>query len=217
MENHYTKICKDSGHPEICFAVAKESQLSIDWLRNYFESEVSHGKTFQSGETIQIGWMFVQLKKISEDILDVWEPDFDAIPIKWCRGVNNTLRHLILQRSVCNEIECEPNFPSLRQAGIASINFLNSENDFMMSRDYSPEGGSGWGFYQADELSLNGDFFSLYEIALNLIYVIPFLALPVGATVQRIGSNIELIYAGKQITSQNNDLLHRISEATILI
>ncbi len=54
--------------------------------------------------------MLTLLKEAADGELEVWEPQFDSMPIKWVRGVNNTLRHIILQKSVAEILGCEPAF-----------------------------------------------------------------------------------------------------------
>ena len=216
MIEYITRACKAVGHPEVSFAVAEESRFSADWLRDYFESQVLEGKRFRANETIQIGWMIAQLKD-NDGRLEIWEPDFDSMPIKWCRGVNNTLRHLVLQQAVCKEIKCEPDFPSLRQAGVASVSFLDHQSAFVMSRGGLTGAESGWRFYKSEEFGINGEFKSLYEIALHRAGIIPFLALPEGASIKRSDSMIELNYAGKQLTSQKSELLRKITQTTVFV
>jgi len=209
---HLTRNCKTAGHPEIRFSVSDESGLSGEWLRDYFESQVSNGQRFQDNETVQIGWMIVKLKTDSSGALELWEPDFDSMPIKWSRTVNNTLRHLIIQRAICNELGCEPDFASLLQTAVVGSNFLDNPGDFVMSRDNSAGADSGWLFRRLDDHSVEAEVKSLYEISLHRRSVIPFLALPAGATVECTGQIVKISFADKQITSRTSDVLHKISD-----
>lgn len=217
MANYFTKTCGTAGHPEIGFAFSEESNPSVDWLLSYFESEVANGRRFQAGETVQVGWMIVELKEAPENSLEIWEPDFDSMPIRWCRGVNNTLRHLVLQKSICDEIACEPDFPSLRQPSVISPNFLTTPNDFVMSRDLAVGGDSGWVFHEPGYSGNEGKFVSLFEIALYHMEIIPFLALPPGTSVIKSGGVIEVTCVNKQISSRTNSLLGKVAKARILV
>jgi hypothetical protein len=51
---------------------------------------------------------------------------------------------------------------------------------------------------------------SLFEIASNCPEVIPFLALPAGATVARSGERIRIDFDGKIVDSDSNDFLERL-------
>ena len=145
MREFRTTKCHAHGHPEIAILLDENSDLSPDWLISFFEAEVGNGQRFQADETVQVGWMLTMLRASSDPhCLELWEPEFDSLPINWCRGATNTLRHLIIQQSVCEELGVEPNFPSLREAGVASPCFGNSDGSFTMSRDESDGNDSGW-------------------------------------------------------------------------
>jgi hypothetical protein len=159
--------------------------------------------------------MLVQLREGRES-LEIWEPDFDAIPIRWCRGVNNTLRHLTLQRAVCEALKCEPVFPSIRQAGITSPCFLESRS-FTMSRDLIAESDSGWAFAERGYAGSKGEFISLYHIALQKMSIIPFLALPEKSLVQMEPGLIEVNLGNIVISSRDNVFLSQLASAPIIV
>jgi hypothetical protein len=174
---------------------------------------------FKPNETVQIGWMRTILKEAKNGDLEVWEPDFDSMPIKWTRGANNTMRHLILQKSVPELIGCEPSFPSLLQAGIASQMFLGKSDEFIMCREIMGDD-SGWLFRDAHEEITQATpcwHKSLYELSLFCVQIIPFLGLPDGATVTKRHGEIILELGIKKVSSNQSETLKRIAEAKYLI
>jgi hypothetical protein len=212
-----TILWEREGHPKIRISVADGCSLSTDWLWDYFDAEIRNGKQFRAGETVQIGWMIIQLQEVSTETLELWEPDFDAMPIKWCLGVTNTLRHLLIQRAVCDEMGCDLAFPSLLEAGIAGVGFLNSGSDFEMSREEPTGADSGWLFRPSDTSTHEAEYKSLYEIALHCPFVIPFLALPPGSSVKKVGGALEVANGATQLTSGQNDFLRQISETSVFV
>ncbi len=204
------------GLQDIGISIDTKSELSPQWLLQYYDEQIEGGRKFKSEETVQIGWMIVQLRSDQNGILEVWEPEFDSIPIRWCLGANNTIRHLILQRSVCDVLNCEPDFPSLRQAGIVSPGFSDCE-EFTMSRDTSNANDSGWIFRELGDVGTNGDFESLFQISFSHMEVIPFLALPPGCTVTRRLGGIVIRLGAVTVSSVENDLLQRLLICPVLV
>jgi hypothetical protein len=207
-----TAKCKEQGHQEISLHLAADSGLTPDWLLAYFETEVVRGRKFLACETVQIGWMVTQLREVRET-LELWEPRFDSFPIQWVRGVNNTVRHLVLQKEVCAQFECEPRFPSLRQPAVIAPDFLALPGTFSMSRDEPSESDSGWVFKKPGYSGSEGEWRSLFEISIYQGHVIPFLALPVGTVVTKTSGSIEIDRNGKHITSESNKLLGQLMHA----
>ncbi len=219
MTEYRTSLCGAFGQQEISLSLKAKSGIDPSWLVAYFESEVRTGRRFQSGETVQIGWMIVMLRSSATGELEVWEPQFDSLPIKWTKGVNNTLRHLIIQKSVCEQFECEPDFPSLQQAGIVAPRFLESTDTFTMSRDQSVNNDSGWVFSVPNEPVRLGDgeFRSLFEISFYHTEAIAFLAMPAGASATKSNGVIEVTWNRRSLSSQNNELLKKLSESPSLV
>lgn len=199
-----TSSCSKRGHPEVSFEVDDEAP-SAEWLVRYIEEEVEKGERFEPEQTVQIGWMIVQVNARSGG-LELLEPDFDAVPVRWRRGLNNTVRHLALQRSVCKALGCEPVFSSIRHAGLCSPQFFAGEA-FTMSRDQPQDSDSGWVFAEDGYQGSEGGFLSLYEIAMQRICVIPFLALPPTAAVFIRRGRIEARYGDAAVSSDDNALL----------
>lgn len=202
---------RQSGFPEIHVDIADQFASAANWLVNYFETQVQKGISFEPGQTVEVGWSLLQLRQ-SGDHLEVWEPDFDAMPIRWGNGANNTLRHLTLQRSVCDIVKCEPVFPSIRHAGIVSPRFLSSSS-FSMSRDQPSNSDSGWVFAESGYSGTEGEFISLYQIVLERFHVVPFLALPHGAFVRIEAGWIEVSFANETVSSEENALLRELTRS----
>ena len=219
MPDYRTKVGSQFGQQEISINLSDESGIGPDWLLEFFEQSIKKGVRFKPDETVQIGWMLTVLKETASGYLEVWEPQFDSMSIKWTRGVNNTMRHIILQKSIAELLDCEPDFPSLRQAGITSQMFLDKPGDFIMSREITG-GDSGWMFRNAHEEITETtpcDYKSLYELSLYCMQIIPFLALPDGAQVTKHHGETILELGNKRISSTQNKTLKCIADSEILV
>jgi hypothetical protein len=97
-------------------------------ILSYFEDEVRKGTVFRAGEIVQIGWLMLILKATDASELEVWEPRFGEIPIVWERGASKTYRQLIVQKGVVEQVGAEPSFPSLRQSGVISPDFMGAQD-----------------------------------------------------------------------------------------
>ena len=138
------------------------------------------------------------------------------MPIRWCQGVNNTIRHLSLQQAVCELFDCEPNFPSIRHAGVVSPGFGDSR-EFSISRDQLEASDSGWVFAERDYAGIEGEFRSLYEIALRRQEIIPFMALPPQSRVEISPESIRVTVDSQTKTSDDCELLSLLLESRILV
>lgn len=209
-----TTHLNSAGSREIAFEVEPDAAGLAQWIVDYFESQAAIGTRFRDGQTVELGWSLLLLREVG-NLLEVHEPDFDSMPIRWCRGVNNTVRHAQLQKAVCDLLGCDPQFPSIRHAGITSPGFAESRN-FMMSRDASSASDSGWVFAESDYREAAGDYYSLYQIALQKIEIVPFLALPVSSRVEIRSGSIEISFNGIVKSSSNSELLRALASASIL-
>jgi hypothetical protein len=212
-----TALCKQRDHREIVFYLSEEGGIDPQWLLSFFEDAVLKGRRFEPGQTVQIGWMVTMLKLNGKGEIEVWEPQFDSFPVQWTPSVNNTIRHLILQKSVSELFGCEPDFPSLRQAGLISSGFFKASHNVIMSRDQPSGNDSGWFFRASGQDREGGELKSLYEISLHHIEIVPFLALPKGASVTRTEGSIQVEFTGKRVTSDENELLRRLATSPLLV
>jgi hypothetical protein len=176
----------------------------------YFETQPQAGVRFTDGQTVQFGWLLLLLRQADDNHLEVFEPDFDCVPIRWCRGINNAVRHLSLQRAVCALFGCEPLFPTISQAGITSPKFFSSV-DYTMSRDTPADSDSGWVFAECDYAGAEGEFCSLYQLSLQKPEVIPFLALPPSSRITFKPGFREITANTTTRSSADNDLLRKLA------
>lgn len=196
-------------HPNIVVSIDANLEFAAPYIQTYFEDQIRNGTKFRAGETVQIGWMIVMLKADTEGDLEIWEPRFGAVPITWARGVSNTYRQLMVQRTVSEQIGVEPLFPSLRQSAVASLDFASGRN-FRMYRAESAGTDSGWVLTSDGNDGESGKITSLFEIAGNRPEVLPFLALPIGTSVVRTDGVLRIEYDGKVVDSDSNDFLRRL-------
>jgi len=215
LENH-TTLCQTFGQPEIVLALDDQFGFDPVWLIDFFEKSVAGGRRFKANETVQVGWMLLLLKASGSNTLDAWEPRLDSFPIKWVRGIDNTIRHLILQKSVAELFKVEPAFPSLRQSGLATKYFLtlNGESRFRMVRLSDFRNDSGWRFDGVDEADQDEECHSLFKLSLLQRNIIPFLALPKGAKVTKIQNTIQLEFEGVILNSHDLPFLQELARTS---
>ena len=185
-------------HPNIVVSMDANLEFGAPYIQNYFEDQIQKGTEFRAGETAQIGWMIIMLTADAYGDLEIWEPRFGTAPIEWVRGVSNTYRQLIVQKTVSEQIGVEPSFPSLRQSAVVSPDFFPGQG-FRMFRAASEGADSGWVFTANSDDREGGKVCSLFEIGGKRPDVIPFLALPVGASVVCIREEVEIRYGEKQL------------------
>ena len=210
MKTLLTSTGSAVGQLEIQFELEDPIAPSGTWFLDYLNHEIRNGVRFQAGETVQIGWMLAMLDGNTQDdgssCLELREPDFKSIPIQWQRGLNQTFRHLVLQKSVCEALKCEPVFPEVRFAGIVSPSFFGGKQ-FAMWREETEGADSGWMFDLLTGDRNEGQFQSLYQIVLEKPEVIPFLALPAGSLITWDETQVCVEYDGRQISSRDDVML----------
>ncbi|WP_196799284.1 hypothetical protein [Burkholderia pseudomultivorans] len=197
------------NHPNFVASTNGDYESIVNSLFSHFEDEIRLGKRFNADQTIQFGWMILMLKSDSHGDLELWEPDFGAMPINWEFSLDRSLRDLYLQRELCLQVGVEPNFPSLLERGIVSPAFLLAK-EFTMNREVQQDGDSGWLFLEHGGQGNEGRFCSLFEVAMNVPWVTPFLALPPGSGVACNSSAIEIRAVNKVISSNDNELLKKL-------
>jgi hypothetical protein len=211
MMQNYRLHFEGETHPDIVVWVEEHLVDGIAWMQDYFASEIQRGVVFQADETIQIGWSIVLLKADLTGALEIWEAETDMMPIKWKRGVNNTIRQLMLQNELCAQLGVEEDYPSSFQPGIITEEFFDGCSEgFEIARESPDSGESGWLFRcQGDDLS-DCRHSSLFEISVNCPSVVPFLALPFGASVSYTSKVIEVHFNDEMISSETNDFLKQL-------
>lgn len=214
-----TKSCRQFGQQEIVVCLDSQSKLDPKWLLDFLEKSVSEGRRYKPNETLQIGWMILLFKGNESGDLELWEPQFDSIPIKWTRGANTTLRHLILQQSVADLLKVEPHFPSLRQSGLASLSFLTAQGplEWRMKRGRSFGNDSGWEFATSSFENQEAEHRSLFELSFHQTAIVPFLALPSDTCIVKMGTDIVIEFAGVSVNSKESPLLHKIAQTEIFV
>lgn len=203
LETRRVLLREEYGHPDI--AISVDGPPKSDWLASYFRDQVHNGVSFKAGQTVQVGWALLKFADGDAGELTVSEPDFASMPVQWVAGISRVLRHLIIQREVCNQIGVEPCFPSMIQPGVVSPNFVGGRSAFTMSRD-----DEGWVFQSADDECEGARFCSLYAVGIERTVVIPFLALPPGAVVKWVSGSAEIEFKDRRYSSRSNSFLDRL-------
>lgn len=144
--------------------------------------------------------------------LEVWEPQFGSIPIDWVRG-GTTTRHLILQREVCAQLGVEPDFPSLRQSAVLTLDVIGRQVFNMVREAPQTPNDSGW-FLSAPQVEPDtGQLMFLFEIAASCPTIVPFLALPADTAVHLTGSTIDVRFRDRQMSSSSNEFLAHLFDS----
>jgi hypothetical protein len=184
-----TSRCREFGQPEfrVCVEHSGVLQADIDFFMRTLEEWVQAGERFKNGETVQFGWSVLMVRANSDDTLSLLEPDFCHMPIQWVDSVTSTIRHLRLQKDVCESFfDAETaNFPSLRYPCIVCTR-VQEARDVVMERHEPDDLDSGWflGCLREDhdhEDAQQLSRVSLYEAVLQNPAALPYVALPPGA------------------------------------
>jgi hypothetical protein len=187
-----TKNCGKYGHPE--FSLSCEDTpihpQQMRWLITWVEQEVSQGKKFLPGQTVQIGWSVLKVDLRADGTLALFEPDFKSMPMKFVDRVSTTLWHVLMQKLVTDSlgVENEINESSLQRSAIVCSDFGKGKGLFM-ERSIPSGHASGWFFGCADaahdhHTKENLRLVSLYEAAVLLDGgVTPYLGLPPGISI----------------------------------
>ena len=130
--------------------------------------------------------------------------------IRQDRMTVNTLRHLILQKSVAELFQIEPLFPSVLQAGIVVPPVWEQQGQLRMLRRDPRQNDSGWRISREENEQINGQFRSLFEIGCRFPSLIPFLALPPGGSVVSNAQDVFVSYHGNVVSSHDSVLLKGI-------
>lgn len=183
-----TTKCASFGHRE--FVMYYDDPLltpdAVPWLVNYLESAVQSGERFQPGETVQIGWMIMQVHE-ENGALCLHEPDFRTKQVQWVPTVTQTLIDLLMQQLTAQivGVEAEVDVPNWYQTGIACRRFGEDRSAFDMQRAPGSRENhdSGWFcgcmFVDCDHESMeNLRLASLYELAVLNPEIVRYLALP---------------------------------------
>lgn len=210
MELHRGSFRERYSHPDIVVRAEIAHRSGAEWILSDLEEQIRSGTVFRVGDTVQIGWMTVLLKDLDGGDLELFEPEFGSMPVNWVPGANNTIRQMIIQKELCEQIGVGAYYPSMRQSAVVSPNFMKTDQGFELSRDASKGNDSGWVFREGGYAGSSGTLFSLYQIAISIPAIIPFLALPSGAIVTSDRMALEVSANGAKISSSDNDFLMRL-------
>lgn len=212
-----TCTCGSRNHPEFCISYDADSALheDVEWLVGFLEKSVSLGSEYRPGQTCQIGWMVTSIGQRSDNDLALLEPDFNSLPVSWKESVTTTLRHLRLQKDVCESLGVveEMEFPSICDSGIVGVDVSASNCEkLVLDRDTRSGNDSGWFVGSAaPEIDYNDASnlrrCSLYEVGMLAPMAVMFLALPEGFRVEIAERAVLFHRNGKKIEPLPRSLL----------
>jgi hypothetical protein len=166
---------------------------------------VGSGKVFKAGERVQVGGGLVKLMEGEAGTLELWEPDFKSMPIEWVRGVNETLRQLILQRSVAELVGAQPDFAWILHAGQVQDGWA-ARRVFEMHRNIPEDNHTGWSI-ETPDMPPPDRLVSIYDLGRQLPICVPFFALPTGVHIEISSTRLAIEFAGRSVSSDDSPLL----------
>ncbi len=187
-----TTTCGRYGHPE--FRIAYDPAVVVvaddaEWFLNWLEESVGEGARYKPGQTCQLGWVVTEVRQHESGDLTLWEPDMRSLPVEWSEGVSYTLAHLRVQKDVVESVleAGDLSFPSMRQSAIICTRLGRNEGA-VLERSEPGVADSGWFCGCREEDHDHNEVaelrrVSLYEAAVRVPQVVPYLALPPGVLV----------------------------------
>lgn len=209
MANFKFQFREQYQHPDVVVSLDASLAFAAPSIQTYFEDRIRQGARFHAGETVQFGWMIVLLKANGRDDLEIWEPRLGTVPIEWVRGISETYRQLMVQKAVCDQLGVDPVFPSIRQSAVVFADFAASQR-LRMHRAGMTDTESGWMLASDETGEDTGPLASLFEIASKRPDVIPFFALPVGASAVLASDKTQIELDGTVVDSDSKDFLRRL-------
>lgn len=216
-----TSHCAEFDHPEfsLFYDVPPVMDPWIQWLVSFLEQDIAGGAQYRPGETLEVGWLRTQIAEHENGDMTVLEPDFTSLPLAWTPSVTRTLTHLFFQKYVTESVNLEMQFPNFLQTAIF-CNRFGYNDQFIMSRaepSHENEMDSGWFIGCADERHDHNNtdnlvISSLYQASVTHQEVTAYLALPVGAAVQRGDDKrqIKIAFNEEILPLQRNSYLYQL-------
>lgn len=212
-----TKVEKTSEQPAIVIRISDKAipEQDVKVILEGFEEQIASGVRFKDEETLQLGFMLNQFKKLDDGRLVLEEPDMFSFPINFIPSMNYTFKTLRNQKDVVESVgsNVELNFPNIRQA-IAVHKDYKSSAAVMLERINPEDSQSGWWVHvQGDTSPENYSLTSLYQFALDRPDLVHYLALPVGAKAYDIkGSPIRIAINDREVTFQDGSYLSELNK-----
>lgn len=209
MRQFRTTRCHSLGLPEISFALDERLGESSAWLVPYFEQAVAAGERFRAGETVQFGASILMITLNETGDLELCEPKPGVVPFSWRKGITEATRHLILQRSVAEALHVDPAFPSYAGPALIDDASLRPRTPITMQRRENPGTAVEWSFFRKKRRATDR-LRSLFEVVSLRSDVIPFLALPVPASVALEPGRLTIECGGRIASSETSRHLRSI-------
>jgi hypothetical protein len=219
-KRYVTSTCNAYGHPEISLRVTdnRVPEEDIHWFLEFLATRVADGVSFQSGESLQVGWMYTVFQLSPSGTLCLTEPDMIAVPIKFIDSVDNTLLDLRIQRDLAASFNppFEPVFPSLGEGVVVHFNYRSSRK-LLLSRFDPVDSNSGWWLTdcEGDDDSQDPTCFttiSLFQLAVDRPDLVKFFALPPGLQVIIDGQRIGVMNSERELTKVRGSFLDMLQE-----
>ena len=199
-----TKNCSKYGHPEFAIECCDSVPEQDVWdFISYLEDSVRKGKVYKNGDTFTVGWMLAMIFEVQAGVLGILEPDMKSLPIEWVVGITETLRHFRIQKETVKSV-MSLNFldmPSIEENVYVGIDCEDDSMPLFLERADHKDGHSGWLVGKLDsqlDYSVvdNRHDLLLYTIAIELPFVIKYLALPPGTRVESSPGKIQISLNG---------------------
>lgn len=215
-----TTRCSAFEHPEfyLVFDTAVP-QADIDVLTSFLEESVEKGTRYNEGDLITIGSMLFRVARI-DDLLALEEPNLQALPIEWRRGVTRSMQLLRLQKDIAESVGLEDEIdpPSIRSSLLVGADLTPEDEELVLDRMDSAETDSGW-FVGRRDTVLNYDDeaalkrISVYQALLNWPKVSGFLGLPTGCRVEITGTKSHFTRNGSTLEITSGSLIDVLAKS----
>lgn len=190
--------------------------VDMQWFSETLRQMVANGERFGDGETIQLGWGLLEVRRNADGSLNLLEPDYANMPMEWIDTVTQTIRDLRLQKDVCESLFdiAHADFPSLRHHCI-TCSRLKDAGRVTMERFAATPPDSGW-FIGCGDAAHDHDSpaqlsrTSLYEAILSNQRARMFLALPVGTLLEADDEDIHIYYRGKPVNAKQGSYVAKL-------
>ncbi len=203
------------GFPEfhLKYNSRKVLERDVAWLVRYLENAVVSGEEYAHGNTLQVGWVVVQIREVgASGRLSVFEPDFKGLPIRFTESVTSSLWHLRLQLGAVESLGLQADFPNSRQSALCCSRLGVAGSDIFLRRDGSEGNDSGWFVGCADsghDHNEPGNLkrLSLYELVCRYYSVVDFLAFPAGYGFVLRGKALDILSESGHVIPEPGSLL----------
>jgi hypothetical protein len=184
--------CSRAGQREIGFEVDSViPEHSAQHVVAMVEGLVNGGAVISDGQTIQLGWMILQVVSQADGSLELHEPDGLVIPIRFKPNITLAVSHMMWQLWHADSYAIPRDtldIPSILTSAIVCSAYSGSDGLLLTRAEKSDEMDSGWFIGCTDPLHDHNDVAnlkreSLYQTFIHRPGIAPWMTFPTGSSV----------------------------------